>query len=183
MFNLRTKDSKNREEWRTREKARKKTLKEVIDGFPDDEQQSLERTAEVLNHFASDLVESICDAASRRSRWHTAGRLGAAASSIAAAGSGGALTAGLGGRGGLIFGLVSLALGLYGAAVTAVGADVEYARDHQKASRYEQLWWDIWIYSADELLSTPSSFSKRLGEFVRLRAGIRDPGPPRADPP
>jgi hypothetical protein len=170
------KKDKEEREWAEKTALRKAALDEVIEHVPVEERAELQRSADILSEIAADLAKSIASAASLRRTWHNIGQFGAAASSVTAAGSGGALTAGLGGSGGVIFGVVALTMGLIGGVATAVGANSEYARQRHKARRYEQLWWDIWIYTVNDFATaTASQRSDRLSEFVRVRAQVGDP--------
>ena len=129
-----------------------------------------------IEDLATDLEHGVSGAASQRFGWRNLGRFGAAASSVAAAGSGGALAAGVESSGGTVaIGITLLLMGLAGGVATSLDPHAESVRKSHKTFRYEQLWWDILIYAANELVAAePVERSQRLSDFSRRRAEIGD---------
>ena len=170
---------KQRKEWAGKTAASKAALKEARASASKDS-EFCSSSALLFDALAADLVESICRAEERRGLWHTIGGMGAAASSVAAIVTGGALTTGgLTGIGATIVGGAALFLGLAGGITAALKADVEQTQDHHKATLYEKLWWDILNYGVHHHpTAKPTERAEKLAEFVRRRAQIKDPGQP-----
>lgn len=162
--------STKRKRWAEKDGARSRALKALAAANKDNKE--LQSSVDALDEFARELVDEICRAATQWHAWHNIGRIGAAASSLTAAGAGGALTAGLSDSAVVIVGYVVLILGILGGLATALGADSEYVWERQKARGFEALWWEIRIYSINEFESKPGARVERLNEFVQTRKRI-----------
>jgi len=100
-------------------------------------------------------------------------RLAAGVTAAVTTVTGGTLLAQVHGVAATVIGVTAVVLGITGAAIAAMQPRESHARNVTMAARYENLWWDMYVFGTTQLCTASSAeFDKAMRRFAEREADI-----------